>query len=125
MKTSPSAVSVWGSIYSFNNLTINKHTSFISNSIFYLYSLALSSFYNAPFLCSFLSIKAITRHAALLAPTTFLNATDKIFLSSEVNSSLFFYVKSSTYFTISIKIQTKVMMKSINLEHFYLFYREK
>jgi len=40
-----------------------------------------------PLLFSFFSIEERTLQAALLVPTTFLNATDRIFLSSSVSSS--------------------------------------
>jgi hypothetical protein len=53
----------------------------------YLYYLALVELEWFFFLSSFLSINEMTLQAALLVPTTFLKATERIFRSSIVSSS--------------------------------------
>ncbi|WVZ04941.1 hypothetical protein V8G54_018287 [Vigna mungo] len=58
-----------------------------SVSIFPLYSFIIATWSSLPLLSSFCSMEDIILHEALLAPITFLYATERRFLSSTVNSS--------------------------------------
>ena len=87
MHVLPSSDLFFGKRISFNKLRIVSHLPVNSYSIIYLYFLAFSTFAPAPFLFSLRSMREITRQAARLVPTTFLNATERMFLSSTVNSS--------------------------------------